>query len=94
MFLKCYKIEFATKIRIGLCAYPKICNTLCIFLHLHREPCTKAESVFEDSGFGKAYVLVQAVVELFEDLYLLVSEGFLQVLVVTCYISKQFFHFT
>ena len=54
---------------------------VCVRLHLHREPCSEAEGVFEDGCFGKAYVLVPAIVVLFEDLLLLVGEGFLQVLV-------------
>ena len=33
---------------------------LCVLLHLHCEPRSEAEGVFEDSCFGKAYVLVPA----------------------------------
>jgi len=51
---------------------------LCVLLHLHCEPRSELEGVFEDGCFGKAYVLIPAVVELFEDLLLLVGEGFLQ----------------
>ena len=61
---------------------------VCVRLHLHREPCSEAEGVFEDGCFGKAYVLVPAVVELFEDLLLLVGEGLFQVLVMPCHISE------
>ena len=48
---------------------------LCALLHLHCEPRSEAEGVFED-GY----------VELFEDLLLLVGEGFLQVLVMPCHV--------
>ena len=65
---------------------------VCVRLHLHREPCSEAEGVFEDGCFGKAYVLVLAVVELFEDLLLLVGEGLFQVLVLPCHISEQLLH--
>ena len=61
---------------------------LAVLLHLHYYPRSKAEGVFEDGCFGKAYVLVPAVVELFEDLFLLVGEGFLQVLVMPCHVSE------
>ena len=61
---------------------------LCVLLHLHCEPRSESEGVFEDGCFGKAYVLVPAVVELFEDLLLLVGEGFFQVLVMPCHIAE------
>jgi len=61
---------------------------VCVRLHLHREPCPEAEGVFEDGCFGEAYVLIPAIVELFEDLLLLVGKGFLQVLVMSCHVSE------
>ena len=65
---------------------------VCVRLHLHREPCSEAEGVFEDGCFGEAYVLVPAIVKFFEDLLLLVGEGLFQVLVMPCHIAEQFLH--
>jgi len=61
---------------------------LCVLLHLHYEPRSEAEGVFEDGCFGEAYVLVPAIVELFEDLLLLVCEALFQVLVMPCHVSE------
>ena len=33
---------------------------LCVLLHLHCEPRSEAEGVFEDGCFGKAYILIPA----------------------------------
>ena len=33
---------------------------VCVRLHLHRDPRSEAEGVFEDGCFGKAYVLIPA----------------------------------
>ena len=52
------------------------------------KPRAESEGVFEDGCFGEAYVLVPAVVELFEYLLLLVGEGFLLVLVMPCHVSE------
>ena len=64
----------------------------CIRLYLHGKPCSEAEGILEDGCFGKAYVLVSAVVELFEDFLLLVGEGLCQVLVMPCHVSEKFLH--
>ena len=57
-------------------------------LHLHREPRSEAEGIFEDGYFGKAYVLIPTIVELFEYLLLLVGEGLFQFLVMPCHVSE------
>ena len=49
---------------------------VCVRLHFHCQPRSEEEGIFEDGCLGKAYVLVPTVVELFEDLFLLVGEGF------------------
>ena len=46
---------------------------------------TELEGVLEDGCFGKAYVLIPAIVKLFEDLLLLVGEGLFQILVMPCH---------
>ena len=79
---------------IGFCSDARF-TVLLLFLtrlHLHRESRTEAKGLFEDGCFGKAYVLIPAVVELFEDLFLLVCEGLLQVRVMPCPVSEQLFH--
>ena len=48
---------------------------LAVLLHLNCQSRSKAEGVFEDGCFGKAYVLIPAVVELFKDFFLFVGEG-------------------
>ena len=40
------------------------------------------ERILKDSGFAEAHILAPAIVELFEDLFLLIGEAFLKVLVV------------
>ena len=61
---------------------------VCVRLHLHREPCSEAEGVFEDGCFGDSHILTPAIMELFEYLLLLVCEGLCQVLVMPCHISE------
>ena len=65
---------------------------VCVRLHLHREPCSEAEGVFEDGCFGKTYVLIPTVVEPFEDLLLFFGKGLFQVLMMPCHISEQLLH--
>ena len=65
---------------------------LCVLLHLHCEPRSESEGVFEDGCFGKAYILVPALSEFIEDLTLFVVQQIFQVLAVPCYVPKEFFH--
>ena len=64
---------------------------LCILLYLNCESCSDAEGVFEDGCFGKTYVLIPTIVEFLKHLFWLVGEGFLQVPVMSCHVTEEFF---
>ena len=64
------------------CAQTKGLFRIFLAHNIVHQPRAELESVFEDRRFAEAHVLVPAIVELFEDLFLLIGEAFLEVLVV------------
>lgn len=54
---------------------------------------TDLKSILKDCCFREAHILAPTIVKFLKDVFLLISEAFLQVLVVTRHIAEQFFRF-
>lgn len=81
------------KVKVGWTSRVQPTKLFCFVLahNFYHESRTKFESILKDSCFAEAHVLAPAIVELFEDLFLLIGEAFLEVLVVPRHIAEQDF---